>query len=57
VHQTVQVHKIQHLWHPLAKARNDVASAAIRIWNAKEGKCVCILKVRVDYMMLDIVIY
>ncbi|KAL7502651.1 hypothetical protein ACHAXN_000578, partial [Cyclotella atomus] len=26
------------------KARNDVASAAIRVWNAKEGKCVCILK-------------
>lgn len=26
------------------KARNDVASAAIRLWNAKEGKCVGILK-------------
>ena len=39
------------------KARNDVASAAIRIWNAKEGKCVCIFKVRVDYNMLDIVMY
>ena len=28
------------------KARNDVASAAIRLWHAKEGKCVAILKVR-----------
>jgi elongator complex protein 2 len=26
------------------KARNDVASAAIRLWNAKDGKCVGILK-------------
>lgn len=26
------------------KARNDVASAAIRLWHAKEGKCVAILK-------------
>jgi elongator complex protein 2 len=26
------------------KARNDVASAAIRLWDAKEGKCVGILK-------------
>jgi elongator complex protein 2 len=28
------------------KARNDVASAAIRLWNVKQGKCVDILKVR-----------
>lgn len=28
------------------KAKNDVASAAIRLWNVKLGKCVGILKVR-----------
>jgi elongator complex protein 2 len=37
------------------KARNDVASAAIRIWNAKDGQCVCMLKVRPGYIFLDTV--
>ena len=34
------------------KARNDVASAAIRLWHAKEGKCVAILKVRIAVLLL-----
>jgi elongator complex protein 2 len=38
-------------------ARNDVASAAIRLWDAKKGKCVGVLKVRdvsIDCSMLSL---
>ena len=35
------------------KARNNVASAAIRLWDVKKGKCVGVLKVR-DVSMIDI---
>ena len=38
------------------KARNDVASAAIRLWDARKGKCVGILKVRhvsVDFFVVS----
>ncbi len=38
------------------KARNDVASAAIRLWDARKGKCVGILKVRdvsIDFFVVS----